>query len=203
MKENALLSYAADFVSFILSRQKIFKKIDEIVLFGSVARGEAGKNSDVDIFIDTPEEKAVEVEIENAKKDFYESVKFKKYWNLLGVENDIRCVVGRLKEWSDLRRSILSDGIVLYGKYKEIAEPAKLFAIFDWRAIKPETKRALFNKRMFGYNQKGKFYAGMLQKSGSQKLDNSILVPIENSKEMLKLFRDMNISVKIRNVNEY
>ncbi|MBU4245579.1 MAG: nucleotidyltransferase domain-containing protein [Nanoarchaeota archaeon] len=203
MKENLVISYAADFVSFVLSRPKTFKKIDEIVLFGSVARKEAGENSDVDIFINTPEEKTVELEIEIAKKEFYESVKFKKYWKLLGVENDIRCVVGKLEEWNDLKGSILSDGIVLYGKYKESAEPAKLFAIFDWRAIKPETKRALFNKRMFGYKQKGKSYAGMLQKSGGQKLDNSVLVPVENSKDMLKLFRDMNISVKIRNVNEY
>ncbi len=203
MKENLLLSYAADFASFVLSRPKTCKKIEEIVLFGSVARGEAGKNSDVDIFINTPEEKTVEPEIENAKKEFYESVKFKKYWKLLGIENDIRCVVGKLEKWKDLQRSIISDGIVLYGKYKESAEPAKLFAIFDWRAIKPETKRVLFNKRMFGYKQKGKFYAGMLQKSKGQKLDNSVLVPIEKSKDMLKLFRDMKIKVEIRNVNEY
>lgn len=203
MKENLLISYAADFVSFILSRQKTYKRINEVILFGSVARGETGENSDVDIFVNTPEEKTVEPEIETAKKEFYESVKFKKYWKLLGIENDIRCVVGKLEKWTDLKSSILLDGIVLYGKYKESAEKTKMFAIFDWRAIKPETKRALFNKRMFGYKQKGKFYEGLLKKTDGQKLDNSVLVPIENSKDMLKLFRDMNISVKIRNVNEY
>ncbi len=204
MKENLFTAYAADFVSFIIARPKnTYKKIRRMVLFGSVARGDAGEKSDVDIFIDTPDEKTVEPEVENAKKEFYESVKFKKYWKLLGIENDIRCVVGKLEKWKDLERSIISDGIVLYGKYAAGIESTKALTIFGWGAIKPETKRVLFNKRMFGYRQKGKFYSGMLQKSGGHKLDNAVIVPVESAKDVLKMFRSMGIKVEIRNVGEY
>ncbi len=204
MKENLLIAYAADFASFLIARpQETYKRIGKIVLFGSVARGEAGEKSDVDIFIDTAYEKKVGRDIENAKKEFYESVKFKKYWRLLGIQNDIRCVVGRLKDWKDLQRSIISDGIVLYGKYTSGVKITRLLAILAWGAIKPETKRVLFNKRMFGYTQKGKFYPGILQKSGGEKLNNAVLVPLENTRDTLALFRRMGIKAEIREVGEY
>jgi len=204
MEENLLVAYAADFVSFFIARPKgAYKDVRKIVLFGSVARGEAGEKSDVDIFVDAENEKAVEREVQNAKKEFYESMKFRKYWKLLGVENDIRCVVGRIRDWKDLERSIISDGIVLYGKYVSSIKSEKLITIFSWGAIKPETKRVLFNKRLFGYKQKEKSYAGLLQKSGGEKLDNSIIVPLERAKDVLKLFRSMSVKVEIRDVGEY
>lgn len=204
MKENLLIAYAVDFASFLIARPTdTYKKISRIVLFGSVARGDAGEKSDVDIFIDTSDERKVELEVESAKKEFYESIKFKKYWRLLGVENDIRCVVGRLEEWKDLQKSLISDGILLYGKYAAGVEITKHLTILGWGTIKPETKRVLFNKRMFGYRQKGKSYPGVLQKSGAHKLDNAIIVPLENANDVLKLFRNMRIKVEIMDVGEY
>ena len=47
-----LVAYAQDFVSFLLQNVKDASKIDSITLYGSVARGEAGKDSDIDIFIE-------------------------------------------------------------------------------------------------------------------------------------------------------
>ena len=52
-----LVSCASAFVSFVLKSREIDKtKIDEIILFGSVARGDFTEKSDVDIFVNTKNE---------------------------------------------------------------------------------------------------------------------------------------------------
>ena len=43
-----LIAYASAFVSFVMPKVDV----DEIILFGSVARNEADKKSDVDLFFD-------------------------------------------------------------------------------------------------------------------------------------------------------
>ena len=48
-----LFSYAISFVSFLVQNidEDSLSNIKEIILFGSVARGKAGKGSDIDLFI--------------------------------------------------------------------------------------------------------------------------------------------------------
>jgi len=45
-------AYVSYFVSYLLKSLKSTGRIDKVILFGSVASGRAGKNSDVDIFIE-------------------------------------------------------------------------------------------------------------------------------------------------------
>ena len=49
-----LVAYALDFTSFLLDRlpERTIQSIKSIILFGSVARGTADKDSDIDLFID-------------------------------------------------------------------------------------------------------------------------------------------------------
>jgi len=44
---SKLIAFAMDFASYLMQHVEI-GKVDEILLFGSVARGDAGKKSDVD-----------------------------------------------------------------------------------------------------------------------------------------------------------
>lgn len=201
----SLIAYALDFASFLLEKLgKGAEKINSIILFGSAARGEASEKSDIDIFIDlASDEKRTGKTIERVAGEFYESAIFRKYWKLLGIKNEINCVSGRLDEWKDIKRSIISDGIILYGKYKGQINEGKNYAILSWKSVKPETKRAVFNKKMFGYKQKEKFYSGILQKYSGEKLDNTVLIPMEHANDAIRLFRKMKITVKIRNVGEF
>ncbi len=54
-----LIAYSGSFVSFVLKPLEKFN-IREIILFGSVARGEFDKKSDIDSFIDIKNEKDFE-----------------------------------------------------------------------------------------------------------------------------------------------
>ena len=65
-----LIAYAMDFSSFLIQKTS-GEKIKNIILFGSVARGEAGKESDVDLFIDvTKTNPALEKSIRNSSDTF-------------------------------------------------------------------------------------------------------------------------------------
>ena len=93
-----LLSYALDFVSFFLER--IDKnKIDKIILFGSAAREEAGKESDIDLFIET--KISIKGSLDKTKSAFFSSTKYKNYWELKGINNDIKVMTGELDKWSE------------------------------------------------------------------------------------------------------
>ena len=110
-------AYISYFVSYLLNNLKRTENIREVVLFGSAARDEATKESDIDLFINLKkEDKKLNKEIDKVLEEFYKSreallFKTKK------IENKINIIVGKINEWPELKRSIESEGIVLYGQY--------------------------------------------------------------------------------------
>ena len=96
-----LISYAVDFVSFLLQNlnESEREEIKSVLLFGSSARGEARKESDIDIFVDIiSNNERIEKKIKKINKEFFDSVKYTKYWKLLDVENDFHIIVGKINE---------------------------------------------------------------------------------------------------------
>ncbi len=140
-----LVSYAMDFSSFLMQNIKEKDRIKNIILFGSVARGESNKESDIDLFIDIINEDKIEEESNKILKDFYNSTKFKNYWKLFNTKNKIKLTIGKLDEWEDLKNSIISNGLSLYGKYQEIPAKGKNMALFFLENIKPNIKRVTKN----------------------------------------------------------
>lgn len=202
---NKLLSYAVDFCSFLLQKTLYRPQIKSIILFGSVAREEAGKESDVDLFIDLiKDDPKIAKEIEKIQEDFLKSTKYKNYWQLLGIENSIKVTMGTLGHWKQLQPSLLSNGITLYGKYLKMPSEGRHTVFLVWENVKPNSKRVLFNKQLLGYTYYQKFYLGLLQKYKGEKLGKGcIAVPLEHSTEFLKLFRKYKVNVKIKKVLEY
>jgi predicted nucleotidyltransferase len=198
---SKLISFALDFSSFLL--QKVDTSIiRNVILFGSVARGESNEDSDIDIFVDVIDVK-FESKIRKCLTDFLNSVKYEKYWNALGIKNEINLSIGSIEEWKELKPSILSDGICLYGKFKIKADNGELRTNFIWENVTPNSKRVLFNKQLLGYKQNGKIYNGLIQKYNGIKLGKGcISVPIEHSKIFHNLFKKYMIKVKIINVLE-
>ena len=94
-----MLSYASYFVSFILNKIKHAENIERIIFFGSAARGEADKESDIDIFIEIKKKnKKIEKEIMKITENFYES-REAALFKTKGIENNFDIKIGTLKEW--------------------------------------------------------------------------------------------------------
>ena len=107
-----LLAYAIDFVSFLVQKNNIQDEIKNIILYGSVARGEAGKESDIDLFVDViNDKKDIEKEIKKRYNEFKESVKYKQYWKMLDIQNEIKVNVGNIKK--DKKKEIITRKIEL------------------------------------------------------------------------------------------
>lgn len=202
---SKLLPYALDFASFLLQKVKKRQDIKNIILFGSVARDEADKTSDVDIFIDVVKENLIfEKEYLGVVSYFYASTKYTYYWKLFDITNEIKIHVGVLEKWKELKPSIIADGIVLYGKFMQKTKTGKHVVFFIWENITPNSRRVLFNKQLFGYKQNEKHYLGLLEKYNGERMGKgSIVVPLEHSAIIHNHFKKYKIAVKIKKVLEY
>ncbi len=195
---GSLASYASSFASFVIGHVDL-SKINSIILFGSAARSEAGEDSDVDIFFDgsISQKEADKLIVQFSRTDAF------KKWGLLGISNEIKPIAGNIDEWLDLKQSIIADGIVLYGKFKEMPENAKPMVLFSWEEIKPNSNRVLFNKRMFGFLHYGKRYEGLLEQINGKKIGKgAVIVPDEKHKEVLELFKRHDIKFSMKKVLE-
>ena len=204
MKNKTLLAYAVDFVAFLTERINM-DNIKRIILFGSVARDEASEDSDIDLFIDViRDKKNINLKVKKIKEQFIKSKIYQNYWLLKDVKNEIKLIIGKLEKWKELRDSIISNGIVLYGKFEKIPKDSVHKTLLSWENIKPESKRVLLSKRLFGYKKNNKKYEGLVKKYNGERVGKGlILVPSFNEKIFLRLFKEMKISAKIKKILEY
>lgn len=192
-----LKAYSSYFASFLLNNLKNTEKIERIILFGSVAKEEAAKDSDIDIFIEVNKKTSkIEKEIRAAEKDFYES-REALLFKTKGINNKFSIKIGILKQWKELYRSIASTGIILYGKYeaKELPHGVKHFIILYWDKI--GKNRGAFLNKIYGFSLGKKHYDGLLVKFSGKRIGKScIMIPIYYKEEFFKLIREYEVSAK-------
>ncbi|MBI2667112.1 nucleotidyltransferase domain-containing protein [Candidatus Woesearchaeota archaeon] len=202
--KSKLVPFAMDIASFLLEKTEERKNIKNIILFGSVAREEAEKQSDIDLFIDLNEENPkMEQELKKYVEKFYQTIKYQQYWKLLGIQQEVKLTTGKLSSWKELLPSIVANGITLYGKFTSEMQ-GKHQAIFFWENVSPNAKRVAFNKKMFGYTQHKKKYPGLLSRYQGQRMGKGcVIVDLHFAQEIHKLFKNSNISVKIKKIIVY
>lgn len=194
-KRNELISYAMDFASYLI---RDVEEINNIILHGSVSRGDFDKDSDIDLFVDVIDLKK-EKKIKKSKQEYYKTESYKR-WKLRGLDNEISIIVGKLegKEWSNLKRAIVNTGILLYGKFKSNVEKNHPYVLFVFENIKPDKKRIAIFRKLFGFKTGKKKIPGLLEKINGIKMGkSSILVPIENSKRIKDYLRSKKVTPKI------
>lgn len=148
-------------------------------------------------------EKDIETESKKIINKFFDSAKFKNYWKLFGVENEIHLAVGNLNKWK-LKDTMLGNAIVLYQRFAPRLENGKSKIILYWENIKPESKRVFLNKKIFGYNYYGKKYLGILEKYKGKKVGRGVIIfDAEYLKFFLDVFHSFKIPVEIMRVFEY
>jgi len=191
-----LISYASYFSSYILDNISDINNFNKIILFGSTARGEAIKESDIDIFIDINKStKIFERELSNLTEEFYKSRSALIFKNK-GIDNKINLIVGKLDKWKDLKKSIESTGIVLYGGYVPLGVRGKKYALFYWNKI--AKNRGAFLNKIYGFKVRKKEYKGVIEVFGGKRIGkSSAMVPIEYEREMLKLIKKYKVNTKI------
>ncbi len=203
---NELTAYAYDLVSY-LALQPFFNKqpINQIILFGSSARQDYNKKSDIDIFIDTLNiSNNLKSQIEKAKDNFLNSDRAKK-WASLNIKNEFSIIVGKLEDrkWSDLGRSMHSHAIILWKRYQETSnEGAEPFALVKWSVGAKETnKRINLARKLYGYSQKGKRYKGIFEALGINPIGDGIaIIPINYTNQFRKLLNELGVKYILKDI---
>lgn len=201
MNKFELISYAMDFCSFLL-RSNVGDRINRIILFGSVVRGDFDKESDVDIFVDSKYK--IEKDVNKVLKSF-ELSDVNEKWQLKGIRNPLSVKVGVLEKWK-LRRSVISDGIVLYGKYVEMPKNVKYYLLLslDFKGLDRNKKISVWRK-LYGYRQKigSRSYVskGLLSEVNGKKIDKGVIVvPSENKDKVIEFLKKNKIKHRINEI---
>ena len=196
MINDELRAYACAFVCYLVERIDVdLGNIYNIILYGSVAKNEANKESDIDIFMDTKNknfEKKIDILLEN----FYRS-KQAIIFKTKGISNKISVKVGDLRKWEDLHRSIMSTGIVLWGRYESKELPTGFVhkIIFSWDNV--GINRGAFLNKIYGFKANKKKYVGMLENFDGKKIGkSSIILSVKNKEEFIKLFKKYKVRAK-------
>lgn len=192
-----LKGYANYFVAYLFNNLKNADNIKRIALYGSVAKGETNKDSDIDLFIEINKgDKKFIKEIGKIEKNFYES-REAALFKSKGVNNKFDIKIGSLKEWKELYGSIASTGIILYGHYEaeELPSGVKHFILIFWDKI--EINRGAFLNKVYGFKIGNKRYSGMLEKFGGKRTGKScIMLPIESKDDIFKLLREHKVNAR-------
>ena len=188
-----LVAYASTFVAYVLPKINV----EEIILFGSVARGDAEKRSDIDLFFNvTKDEEKIRKDVKKLIQKFYET-KFYELWRLKEIALPFNIEVGNLDLWK-LKRSIISDGIMLYGKYKSMPEKTKGYVYLHINPIKEIAKRNKVIRNLFGRKEKAYSKVSLIEKLGGKKLNSSsFIVPMERLKEAMEILKSEKISYNL------
>jgi predicted nucleotidyltransferase len=205
-----ILAYIYDFISFLFEKD-LKKEIKSIIVYGSVASQEYDEESDIDIFIDIWDK--------NKKKEIEKKVKEQlnkfedisaRIWNPRGISNNFSIIIDDLNssKWENLRQDIISNGLLIFGKFNKDPEKTQHKALFTFALNKlSQQKKMKFIRDLYGYKQKKPDKKtpykkqGILESQGGIKLSqNSILIPIEKTKEFRELFSKFKITPEIREV---
>ncbi|MBI4451561.1 nucleotidyltransferase domain-containing protein [Candidatus Woesearchaeota archaeon] len=201
-EQSELVAVALDFASFLLADSGIGKRINKIVLFGSVASGVFDDESDIDVFIDTDLPQA---QITERFKLWTMSTRA-EFWRAIGIRNELSLRIGTLAKWRDLHRSIISDGILLYGKYIEPPKGLRQHVLVSVSVPAMAASDSLkVWRHLYGYRQtvKGKMYItqGLVAGLGGMKIGRGILLmPAANAGKLFAYLRAARVRHTSRDV---
>src|SRR3989344_2825565 len=190
-------AYASYFVSYLLYELGDYSNIKNVILFGSVSTGNATSKSDVDIFIEVKKYNSnFKKNVENVLEKFYKSREALIFKNK-GIDNKINVLIGKLNDWKDLKKSIESTGIVLYGPFIASGSlKGKKYIIISWDKI--GRNRGAFLNKIYGFKVGEKKYKGMIETFGGRKIGkSSLMIPVENKDEIFKAIKDYDVNARL------
>lgn len=197
MKNSKLHALASSFAAYLIDQ--FGDSINGIYLFGSVARGEATKESDIDIFVDAIKERAAI----GSSVDRFENTTAAKTLRATGVKNPIRALVGDLgsEEFSDIRLSIAADGIILYGKPLPAEKGRHPYLLIWFTAPQKQKLKVAFLRKIYGRTEKEKQYSGLVQDLAGFKVGpGTAIIPIRYKAKFLAELKKARLKYNIKNI---
>lgn len=183
------------FSSFLVGQVEV----TSIILFGSVAKNTFDDESDIDIFIEC--DKRNEKKIEQIS-DLYKKTEEYEKFSLEGVKNEISLKSGDLNDWKDLKRSIISSGITLYGNHRETPDKLrhKILFLLNLEGISRADKIRVW-RNLYGYKQKVGKKVYISKGKVEKKLGRgAFLVPIQDSQDVIHYLRKYRIKYSLLDI---
>lgn len=176
----------------LVNKLSRYEYVIGIILYGSFARRDFGRKSDVDVFILVDNEDYVE-NINDATIEIDSKRPFQPV---------IRSFESLKKTDPTLLQNIFKEGRIVYWKHyvdldaKELLK-LKPYILYNFKLLKMrQTTKAKFNYILYGKKKNGLIY----KMNGSFISKSCILIPDEYKKEIEKLFKRYNITYNYRNV---
>ncbi len=188
------IAYTQNALSFVFLDATLTNKCNAVYLFGSAARGEMEKESDIDLFFDfesffadaTRNEKMIkekESAIQAALSRFSNSGDFQK-WKLLGFTPPFSINVGKLEEW-ELKTSVHADGVLLYSK-EPLTSITKRQVLITYILPQKKTKYLFFVRTLFGRKEEGYKDTGIAGVCNAKRIATTVLlVPKEHAEPII------------------
>lgn len=195
-----MIEYIYDFLTIFFEKLKEKEKIKNIILFGSFARGNQRKDSDIDLFVDIEkkDKNYVEEIIKESINEF--ELKSEKTWKLKGLTNPIVPIIDDLdsEQWQELKNEISHYGIALYTKYKK--NEKNVLIQYNINKLKQKDKMKII-RELSGYKikQKKKIYEkqGLIKKIKAEKIDSAILINKNDCKKIIDVLKTKKVPYKI------
>ncbi|MEK6887925.1 MAG: nucleotidyltransferase domain-containing protein [Candidatus Aenigmatarchaeota archaeon] len=191
------ISYALDFLTFLFLQKDVEDKITAVYLFGSGARGELDKNSDIDIFINCNEihEDLILRASKSAEMKFMASKDFEK-WKLFNFIYPISVKAGPMKKW-ELKTSIESEGIELFSKSVRQQDTEKI-VMFSFDLPKKKKSYLKIKRALFGRIENNYRSEGIVTKKGGKQLgSNLFMIPKSSQSYFIKFMHGNKINFKM------
>ncbi len=192
---HVLIAYGAAYASYVLRDSGAPQAdIRTIYLFGSVARGDFDRDSDIDVFIDLREKEGIAA---RALKRFLASEEREKF-RLMGVTQEIKPMEGKLAEW-ELKESVEKDGIVLYSA--AAAAGLRPYSLLTLEPVSPVAKRNRVLRALAGRREKNFRGVGLVQQLGGETVDSRVfLLPAEETQKVLAVLSREKANYKTKKV---
>ena len=180
------IAYVQNALSFIFLDATIINKCNAVYLFGSAARGEMEKESDIDLFFDFEnEEDKNETRINAAIQRFYQSQDYQK-WKLLAFTFPFSIKAGKLQAW-ELKTSVFAEGILLYSK-EALVPITKRYILITYTLPKKKTKYLFFVRTLFGRKEEGYKDTGLAGACQAKKIGSIALLVAQDSAQPILSF---------------
>jgi len=166
-------------LSEIVNAIKSVDGVIGIILFGSVARGQADEGSDIDLFV-------LFVDEDKMRKNEWEVTR--RVPSSLFTQIICACPSTLTKMNPVFLQSVLEDGLILYARYPFVFESrlmnAAIFLIVTYSLEGlPQNEKQKLGYKLFGSEAGGRRYLGLIEQAGGRHLGRGCLLILKQKAE--------------------